>query len=297
VSDDLSSGSLKNLKGIEKDVEFHRADLRYEYDCNIMTKGKDAVFGFAADMGGIFTISKYQSRIIFNNTKINLNMLSFIKQNEVPIYFNASSACAYNVLLQAEAKNIALKESDAYPALPNEPYGWEKLYTEQLCQSLQRDYGINIRIARFHNVYSGVFTAFDKERGKAPCHLILKAIKHPNPPFTIWGTGEATRSFLYVDDCIEAVLLLMDSDFDQPINIGSDRCVTVNEFADLIIKISGKKIEPLHDLTMPVGVMGRNSDNTLIKKVLNWEPKISLEEGLKRTYDWAIENYNELEGI
>jgi nucleoside-diphosphate-sugar epimerase len=142
-----------------------------------------------------------------------------------------------------------------------------------------------------------MFTCFDKEKGKAPCHLLLKAIKHPNPPFDIWGKGDATRSFLYVDDCIEAILRLMDSDYKQPINIGSDRLISVDELANVIIKISGKDIVPTHDLSKPEGVKGRNADLTLVKQVLKWQPKISLEEGLKRTYEWAVNHYSELEGI
>jgi nucleoside-diphosphate-sugar epimerase len=171
------------------------------------------------------------------------------------------------------------------------------LYCEKLVEALQRDEGRNIHVGRFHNVYGSVFTAFDKERGKAPCHLILKTIKHPEPPMVLWGDGRAVRSYLYIDDCVEAVLRLMDTDHQAPINIGSDRCVSVEELAGIVIGISGKKIVPEHDTTKPVGVMGRNSDNTLAKQVLEWEPQVRLEEGLARVYHWAEEHYSELEGI
>ncbi len=297
VADDLSSGSINNLRGIDKDVEFHKIDLRNAENCRSMCKGKDVVFGFQATMGGIGFITKYAARIMFDNSFMNMNMLLASKECGVGEYFYPSSACVYANYKQTEANVVPLKESDAMPAEPNEWYGWEKLYTEKLVEGCIRDWRMNIRVARFHNIFGGMFTCFDKEKGKAPCHIILKAIQHPNPPMDLWGKGDATRSFLYVDDCIEGVLRLMDSDYKEPINIGSDRLVSVDELANIIIKISGKNIVPTHDLTKPEGVKGRNADLTLVKQVLNWQPKISLEEGLKRTYEWAEQHYSELEGI
>jgi nucleoside-diphosphate-sugar epimerase len=297
VADNLSSGSIKNLKGIQNDIEFKKYDLRNYGNCKRVCKGKDVAFGLQATMGGIAFITKYAAKIMFDNSFMNMNMLLASRDCEVGKYFYSSSACVYPNYKQQDSNVTPLKESDSVPADPNEWYGWEKLYAEKLVEGCIRDWGMDIRVARFHNIFGEMFTCFDKEKGKAPCHLLLKAIKHPNPPFDIWGKGDATRSFLYVDDCIEAILRLMDSDYKQPINIGSDRLISVDELANVIIKISGKDIVPTHDLSKPEGVKGRNADLTLVKQVLKWQPKISLEEGLKRTYEWAVNHYSELEGI
>lgn len=297
VADNLSSGSVKNLNDICKDIEFFQYDLRQYDHCRGMATGKDAVFQFAADMGGIGYITTVGARIMINNSLINIQMLRATR--DVANYFFSSSACVYANYKQTDpnAASINLKESDALPGDPNEFYGWEKLYNEQLMLAAQRDWGRNIRVGRFHNVYGSAYTAFDAQKGKAPCHLIVKAIRHPNPPMVLWGDGRAVRSFLYIDDCVEAVLRLMDTNHNDPINIGSDRAVTVDELAGIVIAISGKDITPEHDLTKPVGVMGRNSDNTLVRKVLGWEPQVSLEIGLARVYRWACMNFAELEGI
>jgi GDP-D-mannose 3', 5'-epimerase len=299
VVDDLSSGSLQNIQDIEKDIEFFKYDLTNNIYCFQTMRDKDAVFQFAADMGGILVITTIGARIMFTNTAINMNMLSTAKLLRTPNYFFSSTACVYPNYKQVDenSDSINLKESDAVPADPNEFYGWEKLYAEKLVEASQRDYGMNIRVARFHNIFGEAYTAFDKFKGKAPCHLIMKTIKHPNPPMELWGDGKAVRSFLYIDDCIDGVLTLMDSDYKSPINIGSDRAVTVDQLADIIIKISGKKIVPTHDLTKPQGVRGRNSCNDLCEKVLHWRPKISLEDGLERVYKWAELNYDKLENI
>lgn len=205
--------------------------------------------------------------------------------------------CVYPEYKQLSAEVVPLKEEDAYPAAPDQAYGWEKIFTEQLCSSYIRDYGMDIRIARFHNIYGDGFTSYDKQKAKAPCHLIIKAIRHPEPIFNIWGDGEQTRSFCYIDDCIEAVLKLMDSDYNQPINIGTDRLVTIKELADIIIKISDKDITPEYDLTKPVGVRGRNASLVLVKEVLDWEPTTSLEKGLEQVYQFAVDNWDRLENI
>lgn len=186
---------------------------------------------------------------------------------------------------------IPLKEENAIPADPNEFYGWEKLVTEKICEAYNRDYGLDVRIARFHNIFGEAYSIFDLERGKAPAHLIRKAILYPKERFVIWGDGKQTRSFLYIEDCIEGILKLMESDYTKPVNIGSDRLVTINELARIIIEISGKEIEIEYDLAKPQGVRGRNADLTLARKVLGWTPKISLEEGLKRVYEWTKERY------
>jgi GDP-D-mannose 3',5'-epimerase len=297
VVDNLSSGSVKNIQDISGDIMFYVDDLRNKELCRNAVKGKDVVFQLAANMGGIGFITSVHADIIRDNAIINLNMLEAARLNNVNSYFYSSSACVYPEHLQTEAEVIPLKESDAYPAMPDQSYGWEKVFTEQACLAFKKDYGLNVRVARFHNVYGTAFTAFDKFKAKAPCHLIIKAIRHPNPPFELWGDGKATRSFLYIDDCVDGVLRLMEIDYSNPINIGSDRLISVNDLAKIIIGISGKDIVPRYDLSKPQGVRGRNSDNTLVKKVLGWEPKVSLEDGMERVYRWAEEHFNKLENI
>jgi len=295
IADNLSSGSKKNIEMLYTD--FKEVDLRDRKVCETLTEGKDAIFQFAADMGGIGYITSIGAQIMHNSAMINLNMLEAARKHEVLNYFYSSSACIYPEYLQKEAEVTPLKESDALPAEPDQFYGWEKLFSEKLVEAHQGDYGMNIRMARFHNVYGSCYTAYDKYKAKAPCHLIVKAIRHPNPSFVLWGDGKATRSYLYIDDCIEAVLRLMDSDHRNAINIGSDRLISVDDLATLIINISGKDIIPKHDLSKPQGVRGRNADLTLVEQVLKWRPKVELEEGLKEVYHWAEEHYNELEGI
>jgi GDP-D-mannose 3',5'-epimerase len=297
IADDLSSGSVNNIKDFKNKVDFHVVDLREKKNCLKLTKGIDYVFQLAANMGGIGYITSTGADIMRDNILINTNMLQAALENKVTKHFYSSSACVYPEYLQKESKVVPLKEDDAFPADPDQFYGWEKVFTEKLCEAYRTDYGMNIRVARFHNVYGEVYTAFDREKGKAPCHLIMKALKYPDQDYVVWGDGKQTRSFLYIDDCIEGVLKLMESDYTNPINIGSDRLVTIDELAEITIKISGKKIEIKHDLTKPQGVRGRNADLTLVKKVLGWEPRVSLEEGLKRTYDWAQSRFTELENI
>ncbi len=298
VADNLSSGSLKNVQDFKDNVDIQVVDLREESNCMKLTKDIDYVFQFAANMGGIGYITQIGADIMRDSSLININMLHASHLNKVKGYFYSSSACVYPEYLQKSAEVTPLKEEDAIPAEPDQFYGWEKLFTEKLCEGYQKDYGMNIRLARFHNVLGEVYTAFDKFKAKAPCHIILKVLNCPDGgEIEIWGDGKQTRSFLYIDDCIEGVLKLMESDYEKPINIGSDRLVTIDELAEIIIDISGKKISIKHDLTKPQGVRGRNADLTLIKKVLNWEPKVSLEEALKRTYDWAKERMTQLENI
>ncbi len=297
VADDLSSGSVKNIAEILNDIEFLKVDLRDYVKCINAMIGKSCVFQFSANMGGIGYITAIGADIMRDSARLNLNMLEAAMMLGVDNYFYSSSACIYPNYKQLDVAVVPLKESDAYPADPDQFYGWEKLFSEKLAEAHQKDYGMDIKMARFHNVYGTVYTAFDKQKGKAPCHLIMKAIKHPNPPFELWGDGKATRSYLYIDDCIDAVLRLMGTDFGAPINIGSDRLISVDDLASLIIGISGKGIKPTHDLSKPQGVRGRNADLTLVRKVLNWEPGVSLEEGLPLVYKWAEKHYGELENI
>jgi nucleoside-diphosphate-sugar epimerase len=297
VADNLSSGSLKNIEDIQDKADVQVVDLREEGNCRKLTKDIDYVFQLAANMGGIGYITSVGADIMRDNILINANMLQASLENKVKEYFYSSSACVYPEYLQKDAEVTPLKEEDAIPADPDQFYGWEKILAEKLCEAYQKDYGMNIRIARFHNVYGEVYTAFDKQKGKAPCHLILKVLRYPEQDFVLWGDGKQTRSFLYIDDCVEGVLKLMESDYTKPVNIGSDRLVTIEELAKIVIKISGKEITIKHDLSKPQGVRGRNADLTLVKRVLGWEPKISLEEGMRRTYQWATERMAELENI
>jgi len=297
VADNLSSGSRKNFEDFKSKIEFVSADLRKDANCMKLSKSKDYVFQLAANMGGIGYITAVGADIMRDNILINVNMVQSSFENKVKGYFYSSSACVYPEYRQKDSAVTPLKESDAIPADPDQFYGWEKLATEKLCEAYQKDYGMNIRMARFHNVYGEVFTAFDKDKGKAPCHIIMKALRYPEQEFVLWGDGKQTRSFLYIDDCVGGVLKLMDSNYMKPVNIGSDRLVTIDELAQIIIKISGKNIEVKHDLSKPQGVRGRNADITLVKKEVGWEPKVSLEEGLKRTYEWASKRMNELENV
>jgi len=222
-----------------------------------------------------------------NNVLINTHMLEASRINAVKRYFFSSSACVYPNYLQEESAVTPLKESDAVPADPNEAYGWEKLFTEILCDSYRRDYGMNIRVARYHNVY-GPEGTWMGGREKAPAALCRKVAEaRDGGEIVIWGDGRQTRSFLYIDDCLDASIALMNSDHVEPINVGSDRLVTIDELADIIIAASGKTLSKRYDTTKPQGVRGRNADLSLVKKVLGWIPEVSLEEGLAETYRWV----------
>jgi len=295
--DNLSAGSMQNIKDIKGDFEFIKGDCRDFELCKRLVMGKDRVWSFAANMGGITKIVEDHADIIYDNALINLNMIKVVQLTKVDRIFQSSSACVYSDLYQREAQVTPLKEEHAYPALPNEPYGWEKLFTEQVFAAFAEDYGVNVRQARFHNIFGECYTAFDDERAKVPCKMLLKAMRWPDETIEIWNDGEQTRSFLYIDDCIDGILKLMESDHNQPINIGSDRLVTMNQLAQIVKDISGKPIEPKYYPDKPQGVRGRNSDNTLVKQVLGWEPKVSLEDGMKRVWEWGLEHYDELEGV
>lgn len=277
IVDNLSTGKPENIEDVRKNVLFLCQDLRRPLwkAC----KGQKYIFHFASDMGGMGYIAN-NPKILSNNLRIDLNMLSAARADvDLITFLYGSSACVYPEYRQNTPYIKPLKEGDVFPAQPDTYYGWEKLTAEQLFKEL------DVRLPRFHNVF-GPCSSFD-ERGKAPMHLIVKAIKHPNPPFEIWGDGKQTRSFLYVDDCVDALIKLMESDFQAPINIGSDRSISINDLAKIIIKISGKDIVPQHVYDKPQGVRGRNADITLAKKVLGWTPKISLEDGLSRTFVWV----------
>jgi nucleoside-diphosphate-sugar epimerase len=262
------------------------ADLRVWENCLKVTKDIDLVYNLAANMGGIGFITEVGAEVMHDNILINTFMLEAARQNKVKRYLYTSSACIYPTYRQTDSNVKGLREEDAYPADPDNFYGWEKLFTEKLCEAYQRDYGMDIRVLRYHNIY-GPEGTYKGGREKSPAAICRKVALASNPgTIEIWGDGNQTRSYCYVDDAVQATQLLMESEYDKPLNIGSDRLVSINYLADLVSEIAGKKITKTHDLNAPQGVRGRNADLTLLKKVLNWEPKISLEEGLARTYNW-----------
>jgi len=274
--------------------EFELLDLRRWDSCLQATRGIDEVFALAADMGGMGFISNHHAQILYNNSLINLHTLEAARINGVRRYLYTSSACVYPEYKQTEANVVPLKEEDAYPAQPQDAYGWEKLVTERLCAHYREDYGIETRVVRFHNIF-GPLGTWDGGREKAPaamCRKVAIAKLTGNAEIEIWGDGEQTRSFCYIDDCVKGIDLLMRSDFRQPLNLGQDRMVTINQLADMVAAVAGVQISKKH-VPGPMGVRGRNCDNTLLRSVLKWEPAVSLEEGLARTYGWIEEQVRE----
>jgi nucleoside-diphosphate-sugar epimerase len=270
--------------------EFELLDLRRWDNCLRATRGIKEVYALAADMGGMGFISSHHSEILHNNSLINLHTLEAARVNGATRYFYTSSACVYPEYKQTEAKVTPLKEDDAYPAQPQDAYGWEKLVTERLCTHYREDYGLETRLVRFHNIF-GPLGTWEGGREKAPaalCRKVAVAKLTGNPEIEIWGDGEQTRSFCYIDDCVTGIYKLMKSDYSQPLNLGQDRLVTIDQLADMVASIAGIRIVKKH-VPGPQGVRGRNSDNTRLRDVLGWEPKISLEEGLSRTYAWIEE--------
>ncbi len=267
--------------------EFEILDLRRWDNCLQATRNVEVVYALAADMGGMGFISQNHAQILYNNSLINLHTLEAAKTNGVKKYLYTSSACIYPEFLQTEAEVTPLREEDAYPAQPQDAYGWEKLISERLCTHYREDYGIETRIVRFHNIF-GELGTWEGGREKAPaamCRKVALAKLTNNPEIEIWGDGEQTRSFCYIHDCTEGIFRLIESDFHEPLNLGQDRMVTINQLADIVAKIAGIEIKKKH-IDGPQGVRGRNSDNTKLREVLNWEPAISLEVGLANTYQW-----------
>lgn len=261
-------------------------DLRIWKNCLTAIKGMDKVYNFAANMGGIGFITSVGAEVMHDNVLINTHMLEAARQNKVKKLLFSSSACIYPTYRQTDTNVKGLKEEDAYPADPDNFYGWEKLFTEKMCEAYQRDYGLDIRMVRYHNIY-GPEGTYKGGREKSPAALCRKVAEASNPgTITIWGDGKQTRSYCYIDDCVKGTIMLMESDWDKPMNIGSERLVTIDQLADMIIKISGKTLTKKYDLSAPQGVRGRNADITLARKILGWEPKVNLEEGLAKTYKW-----------
>ena len=266
--------------------EFDLLDLRRWENCLRATRDVDAVYALAADMGGMGYLSSNHARVLRNNALINLHTLDAARANGVRRYLFSSSACVYPESMQTQTDPAPLREADAYPAAPQDAYGWEKLITELALGYFSADFGIETRIVRFHNIY-GPLGTFDGGREKAPAALCRKvAVARDGGSIEIWGDGLQTRSFCYIDDCIEGLQRAMQSDYPGPLNLGSDEMITINGLAKLIIDISGKRDVALEHVDGPQGVRCRNSDNTLLREVLGWEPPTLLKDGLVPTYRW-----------
>jgi len=265
-------------------------DLRLRDNCFQAVNGCSEVFNLAADMGGMGFIEKNKAACMIS-VLINTHLLIASKECGADRFFYASSACVYNGEKQTDPNNPGLKESDAYPALAEDGYGWEKLFSERMCRHFSEDFGLTTRVARFHNVY-GPFGTYDGGREKAPaaiCRKIIEAGISGRKEIVIWGDGRQTRSFMYIDDCIKGITDIMYSDINEPINLGSSEMVSINELVDIVEDIAGYTLERKYDPDAPKGVRGRNSDNTLIKQYLGWEPSVPLRKGMKKTYEWIYE--------
>lgn len=267
--------------------EFLISDLRRWENCLLATRGVEEVYALAADMGGMGFISANHAQILHNNSLINIHTLDAARENNCKRYLYTSSACVYPEYRQTDENVVPLKEEDAYPAMPQDAYGWEKLIAERLCAHYREEHKLETRIVRFHNIF-GPRGTWEGGREKAPaalCRKIAVAKLTGNPEIEIWGDGKQTRSFCYIDDCVEGIFKLMRSDYHEPLNLGQDRMISINDLAEMIAGIAGFKISIKH-ISGPQGVRGRNSDNNRLREILKWEPAISLEDGLKKTYHW-----------
>lgn len=264
-------------------------NLRDEHFCRAAVAGMDWVFNLAADMGGMGFIETHKADCMLS-VQISTNMLVAARDADVERFFYSSSACVYAAEHQTEADVSALNEGDAYPAMPEDGYGWEKLFTERMCRHFTEDYGLETRVARFHNVY-GSHSTWTGGREKAPaaiCRKVAEALVASDHRITVWGDGEQTRSFMHVDDCVEGSLRIMASDYSEPLNLGSSELVTINQLVDLVEDIAGVKLNRVYDLSAPQGVRGRNSDNTLIQATLGWQPTTQLRTGLEDLFTWVL---------
>ncbi len=272
------------------DVENLSLDLNLRENCETAARGARQVFNLAANMGGMGFIENNKALCMLS-VLINTHMLQAAQKYGVERYFYSSSACVYNGDKQRETDNPGLKEDDAYPALAEDGYGWEKLFSERMCRHFREDYGLRTRVARFHNVY-GPWGTWDGGREKAPaaiCRKVVQAKLSGKLEITIWGDGQRTRSFMYIDDCVKGIGMIHESGIQDPINLGSSEMVSINQLVDIVEDVAGVRLKRSYDLNAPKGVVGRNSDNTLIRKYLGWEPDISLRAGLENTYAWIYD--------
>lgn len=266
--------------------QFQLLDLREWQNCLEATRGVDEVYALAANMGGIGFIETNKAVIVRDNTLINLHTIEAARQNSVKRFLYTSSACVYPGYLQNDADVTPLREEDAYPADAEDGYGWEKLYMERTCRHYSEDFGLETKTVRFHNIY-GPLGTYDGGREKSPAAICRKvALARQEDTIEVWGDGRQTRSYCYIDDCIEGIYRLMRSDYREPLNLGTDRLVSINELVDLVAAVAGKTIHKQYNLGKPQGVRGRNSDNTRLRKVLAWEPSTPLEVGMAHTYKW-----------
>ncbi|MGC9198291.1 MAG: NAD-dependent epimerase/dehydratase family protein [Acidobacteriaceae bacterium] len=268
-------------------VENLSLDLKDKESCMRAADGVDLVYQLAADMGGMGFIENHKALCMLS-VLTNTHMLMAAKAKGVKRFFYSSSACVYNGEKQTSEDAVALKETDAYPALPEDGYGWEKLFSERMCRHFEEDFGLVCRVARYHNVY-GPHGTWNGGREKAPAAICRKVIEARNSgvhEINIWGDGRQTRSFMYIDDCLKGTQMIMQSEIREPINLGSSELVTINQLVDIVEEIAGIKLKRSYDLHAPKGVNGRNSDNTMILEKLGWEPSIRLRDGMERTFRW-----------
>lgn len=273
---------------VNDDAENLQLDLRLKDKCEMATSRREYVFNLACDMGGMGFIELNKAACM-ESVLISTHMLQAARGAGVERFFYSSSACVYPTHRQDIASVKPLAEADAYPAFPEDGYGWEKLFTERMCRHFREDFGLETRIARYHNVY-GPFGTWNNGREKAPaaiCRKVAEAVVSGSGTIEIWGDGEQTRSFTYIDDCLEGTMLLTESDINDPLNIGSSELVTINQLVDLVEDFEGVKLQRNYALDAPQGVRGRNSDNTRIQKLLNWEPSTPLADGMRKTYEWV----------
>jgi nucleoside-diphosphate-sugar epimerase len=308
VADLLASGHTDiravDKKPLEDWYQVHPAaenvvrDLQLLDACHEVVDGVGDVYNLAADMGGMGFIENNKALCMLS-VLINTHLLEAARHADIGRFFYASSACVYAADKQLEADIPALKEEDAYPAMPEDGYGWEKLFSERMCRHFREDFGIYTRVARYHNVYGpdGTWTGGREKAPAAICRKVAEAKLSGKHEIEVWGDGEQTRSFMYIDDCVYGTKAILDSDILEPINLGSSEMVTINQLIDIVERIAGIEVERNYDLSAPKGVRGRNSDNTMIQERLGWEPSISLEEGLEKTYRWIYDQVSAFAGV
>jgi len=280
---------------VSPEAENVQADMKLIDKCRLAVRGCDEVYNLAADMGGMGFIETHKAECMLS-VLISTHVLLAAKEAGVPRFFYSSSACVYNADKQRDENVVPLKEEDAYPAMAEDGYGWEKLFTERMCRHFTEDYGMYTRVARFHNVY-GPEGTWDGGREKAPaaiCRKVIHAKATGDHNIEIWGDGKQTRSFMYIDDCVKGIDMIMHNDVPEPINLGSDELVTISGLVDMVEDIAGIKLRRSHNLSAPKGVNGRNSDNDKIKEYLGWAPGITLRDGMERTYNWILGEYNKI---